>query len=212
MFNGKCINSIFLPSVVGTGERELLYWGLKKGFRINLYDEGIPKNFASLTVLRKKRLCLRIKLNISKVLVRLFSYGELNSALGSFEGIIKLGFITEYYSFFPNLFHYDKINKHKLSFENVLNELPTVTTFKSIFLSRPMSEDKIISFENEMSILKVVSKNITMPWYIKFHPRESQHKKKYILKRFHFRMLPEYIMNLPAENLLKLQNLEYIYG
>lgn len=153
---------------------------------------------------RKNRIMIKIK---AKIINRLESLLYLDySEWVKYRRTDKIAFNT-FYSLFPNLYPHGNVTY----FVNVIPEFEEfVIDFESLFLTSSLSEDGIITIDEELELIKNIAAYLPSETTIKFHPRDTHEKKKRILQLSGFREIDVQVE--AAEMLLKSPKLKRVSG
>lgn len=197
------IQNIYLSNIEALEEKVIWEIAKKTDIKINYYEEGTNL----YTSLWSNKLSI-------KWIIKYFLLGNLNFLIrnkGYFKG-------EKLYSYFPQKYKYNNVkNKIKLKLEysvseNERNEIEKLD-IKSIFLSRPLSEDGIMIEEEEIKVIKNFLENNKTEIYVKFHPRESTEKINKMMQSVNMKLLPKELQDISAEKVIyNSKNIRKLYG
>lgn len=187
-------------------ERTLLQATQNKLIAYSFYEQGLDyfyqsRIFDSKIISNNSYYLKKItKTFLYHVILRKYNY---HSEIMDFSGVLN------YYTLFLNIFPYkNKIKPTKVDLQIYNNKY----ILKAIFFTSSLSEDKIISLEDEIALLYRIWPSLPKPIFIKFHPRDSKIKKEIIIKKFDFKPLPIDLENAPAEDLINSSETKFIGG
>jgi hypothetical protein len=212
-FDDNRIDLVFLSNLNSKDQIDFYSYCKIKNVEVRLFDEGISNGYIDSIFKIKNTNFIKLQIkSILKFLIKRISTIANESVSLTFKHITESGDIKHYYSFFPQLFIDHKITSYCLDFNQYISSINQFITPKYIFFSRPLSEDNIISYNDEIEIIRTIRLHIPRDSYIKFHPRESGLKIDEIVNTLGFKTLPEDIEMIPGELLLKSIYLTSIYG
>lgn len=201
------IYKIFLSNIQNSFEDRFLYNVSKKNkLEINFYEEGLNFYLPPLNISNNLNY---IKILIKKILYKNKIYD----------------FSKEYNEYVPDNIYCVFPKKNILQFKNHIYQIKPnfddakikkeIYKFKldTIFLSRPLSEDKIVTRDEEIEILKNFFKEFSNEKiYFKFHPRETKEKRDYLKNTFKIKELPDEIKNFSAEKIVFNSSIKTLIG
>ncbi|SHF22479.1 hypothetical protein SAMN02745164_02037 [Marinitoga hydrogenitolerans DSM 16785] len=193
---------IYLSNLDSLEEKMLYKISKEMKIKINIYEEGTN---LYVTFIYNNNIIDKIKSKIRNYLYQEYSF--LTYQKNNFKA-------NTLYSFFPEKYKFTNvINKEKINFDiKQSNDLKKFLKFKSLFLSRPLSEDRIINRKLEIKILEEFLSNFNRDIYFKFHPRESKEKIEFILKNYKIKILNNKLQEFPAEYLIYNSGIENLIG
>jgi len=204
IYSQNNIEVVYLPNIPSADEKLLYSVAKRQGIKVNFYEEGVNL-YADL-----------IKKNKFKNFIKSFLLGNKYRLYDKRENFRA----DKVYCCFPEKYsfkNYSKINQIKLDFS--LGELERKKLknldIETLILSRPVSEDNLISFEREKNFLKCFFENYNLDrkkTYIKFHPRENEEKKCFIKSNFKLKELPIELSGLPAEKIVLSSDIKRLIG
>jgi hypothetical protein len=204
------VSKIYLSNVAIKDTELALYSLAKKfGIEVALFDEGLFHEYSRKHLYeRKKSLASILILDWLSSLI--FRKDSKILKFNSFHELSKIEMFENYFTLYPELFPYKTIkNIHKIDGNRIKNNLPSLDSPSSIFLSRPMSEDLIVTYRDELEVIKELIKHSNDKIFIKFHPRDSLEKKIELTDLFEGRILEG---DYPVEYLINSPRLRTVYG
>lgn len=195
------IKRVFLSNILAYEEKIIYYCAKMMDIEVNYYEEGTN------LYLNNGKECSKIKYFSKKILLGKYKYLCYDRKLFNFNSV---------YCCFPEKYLLNNVKEKKRNIIKLIDDSKKIDRQQGIdvlFLSRPLSEDKIISLEDEINLFmnlknKFKNKNI----YVKFHPRESKEKISYFKEKYDISELPEKYCDMPAEKLLMYININILVG
>jgi hypothetical protein len=189
------IKAIYLPNYIALSQDEGLIYlaGRKLALEINKYEEGISQQ----AIFYQSNLKTWVKTKIKFLTLNIFKN------LDNFNFLISIrGKFNKYFTVFPELYPYKNYNYvEKLKFEHVFKKkLELQFSNHTLYLSDPLSEDGLISYEKEVELIKFIARDKQV--IIKFHPRESIEKINYLMNELNLKTLPNNLSAIAAEDLI----------
>lgn len=204
-YTDKKIDEIYLSNIFDSKEKVMYMAARDLGIKINFYEEGV--NIYRQLYFEKNRF----KKLIKKIMAGKYRDIYKNPAFFKADNLY-CSFPDKYY--YNNYNNIDKISPNFQIADN-LKSLIDKLNMEVLFLSRPLSEDGLVSYEKEKGIMrdflkKELKKNSNI--YIKFHPREDESKINDIRKEFGVKELPDKLKVLPAEKIVFNSNINTLVG
>lgn len=165
---------------------------IEKDIVVSKYDEAIYAGYFGKLIIKSD---VREK-NFIKDLLYTLVFGNFKNTF-RFYSIQANNIFESYYSLFPQLYPYENVKqrvKVKLHFDSIN------LGYISIFLTSSLSEDGIISLNEEIELMLKISKLLPTNTAIKFHPRDSYGKKYKILNLTGYQDITDFAH--PAETLI----------
>jgi hypothetical protein len=215
MLNFDYVLSAYVPVPTSLEGSALIQILSLRGISVNLFDEGVPEVYTP--PFRQTHISISIKVkNLLRLVLEYVIYYGSNNLFNSrsFSKLIKSYPIRGYYALFPDLLNNYNFPIIEVNISNIIEKSPLIipSNINSLFLSRPMSEDNLVSLDEELQVLQTIYNFLPSGTYIKFHPRESEEKIKIITSKFTFIPVTEELMDVPAEFFLKSNKLNVISG
>lgn len=203
LFRQMKISRIFLSCLNSDDEKILYGVAQANNIKVYFYEEGTNLYCDLYGNDAKARLKGLLKALMTRSLF------ELTFTKGDFRGEklycllpekYKFDNVTEIIKLTPNFASYDKATIENLDIRN-------------LFLSRPLSEDGLVTLDEEISILRgFFGSDRFDDVIVKFHPRESAEKIDRLKEEFKFSTLPAPYENLSAEQIVWNGNVENLIG
>jgi hypothetical protein len=197
------IDEVILPYLYDIhNELPLFTVAVGQTIDISLFDEGVFPDFISKLYTFNSSKISKLKIFIKNLILKLI----INDRY--FRIFLDKGYDSDftfknYYSSFVDLYPYQNLENRIL----IKLEFPANSSrMESLFLTSCLSEDGIISLEEEIDLIGKIYSNLPKNTHIKFHPRDSDQKKDLILSKYSFSYDASLDL-LPSEFLL---NNEYI--
>ena len=199
------ISNVYLPLIIDEEEKIIYHVCEEREIAINFYEEGVN---------------LYIALEIQGSKVRKYIKWIL---AGKYRYIVwgrEKFFAKTLYCCFPEKYKFKNCdNKIKVDLRFDLSkeeqEILGNLDIDILFLSRPLSEDGLLTEEKELGTLKnflTVFDKQEKKIGIKFHPRESEGKKAKILSIMNVKEIPKEYSFMSAEKLLLSSNFKAVIG
>lgn len=207
------VNRVFLSNIKSYEEKLIFVTAKKLNIELNFYEEGLNlyTNFLRDSYVSYfEKSTTQTKALIKASMINLF-YGKTYAYL---EKPLKEFCAENAYVLFPELYpflNYNNLVEYQLTMpisKTVYEKLSGLLD-KNLYISRPYVEDGILTLHEEINLYKKVIKdfgNIV----VKFHPREEQDKKDYLIKTLGINEIESTIKDIPAEKIslnVKLANL-----
>lgn len=213
LFHAFPIDKVYFVEPNRVYDERIFYRLAKKnGSKLISYPEGLFNNQKVKKPLKSKldKIFHWIKNLINKVLDFIFFFDLLGFDSIKGDDILNYHFDL-IYSNFPN---YDP-RQHTILLDRVIPSKKINNDnflMKSLFISRPLSEDGFMSLEEEILLLTLISNKHSNKTFIRFHPRDCIDKIKLIYKLNLFQKLPVDLENISAENIIYSYNPKLIIG
>jgi hypothetical protein len=200
-FEKNNISAAYFPILEGTKMKIMFNVAKKMNIETNLYEEGI-----SLYLDWDKPFLEKIKLKVADLLIQ---KDLISKRTKNFK-------VDNVYCFFPEKYTFNNsttIKKLKFSLDSEQSQKLQKLRIENLFLSRPLSEDGLLSLGAEIKIVnQFFSKNDFNKVYFKFHPRESREKIKILKDKFNIFSLPKEFQNLAAEEIIWFGKIKNVIG
>lgn len=200
-----CIDEVVLCHPFQINEASLAYAAYKSNIKLSLYDETVYEGYHGNLFLRDKGL-MSTKKNRLKLLLKPFVFRLIYGKYYKFGNIDQISF-ESYYSLFTDLYPYQNVRFLKKSVPKFANIGFSST---SLLITSSLSEDGIITLEEELVLIKLIIFYLPADTVVKFHPRDSHEKKEKILELSGFKELDLKVE--AAEMLINSPKLQKISG
>ena len=197
------VNEVYLPNIVSEEEKILYYACKDNNITINFFEEGTNLYFNLDNQSSKLRRYIRW------ILAGKYRYVTYSREYFKADSI---------YCCFPDKYKFCNYNnkiKVNLKFDLNKNEKDKLDELNidGLFLSRPLSEDNILTEDIELeTLIRFFSTFNKKNIYVKFHPRESKEKIERIMKLIDIKEIPDDYKYMPAEKLVLYSNIKTLIG
>lgn len=201
------ISAVYLSNLNSIEERLIFTLSRQKNVTVNFFEEGLNLYFDPPHEIPNLNFLIKFKGFFKFILARKYRYILKNKSTFKAQTI---------YCIFPEKYkfeNYKYIEKVIPSF-NILqgSDVNKKNNIKTLFISRPLSEDKILSLNEEIYHLENFIKTLNNDLIIKFHPRESEEKRAIILEKLNVFEISKDCLDLTAEEVILNSSIEVLIG